>query len=253
MDDETYIARDPADVPGKKLLLQRIKELFQSLDSIPVHQFALLASEELRKLGAKIDYNKQNLEIHDIKIPFFFEVNPLNFRPFRQKTRNYIKITVNIDEGQVIIPQTQLNHLEIPESLVHAKDGFCIIPFEEVDLDEDISLRDADEIINDYHQNDIDNSNDNTQHTAVENPVFTMPISDKPVNLFSHRLILKLGDDSKVVTKRPFNKHNYEITVRRGSELKNLNEQIIDPKTLYGIYFVDKELESQFLTISTHF
>ncbi|KAK4876601.1 hypothetical protein RN001_009107 [Aquatica leii] len=85
-------------------------------------------SEDIKNLGAKIDYDQQNLEINDIKIPFFFELNPLNLKKFNQTTRNYINIPVDINEGQ---PQIKFNNVRIPESIAYAKNGLCTIPIPE--------------------------------------------------------------------------------------------------------------------------
>lgn len=98
-----------------------------------------------------------------------------------------------------------------------------------------------------------DNESGNTQHTSSENPVFTMPISDKTVNHFSYRIILQLGDQYDVTYKRPFSKHNYVITIRQGNELENITrmfKETINPNNLYGIYFKDKGLESIFLQVT---
>lgn len=61
---------------------------------------ALLGSEDLRKLGAKINYNNQTLQIKNIKIPFFMELDPRNFQPFKQTFEKYLKLPVNINDDQ---------------------------------------------------------------------------------------------------------------------------------------------------------
>ncbi|GJQ88495.1 hypothetical protein Trydic_g4858 [Trypoxylus dichotomus] len=76
-------------------------------------------SEDFQNLGAKIDYENHTLELNKVKIPFYFELNPSTFKPFSQKASKYIKVSVNIEEGQV------------PESIAFAKDGYCQLPCEE--------------------------------------------------------------------------------------------------------------------------
>lgn len=100
---------------------------------------------------------------------------------------------------------------------------------------------------------ELDNTDNQTQHTSIENPIFTIPISEKPLNYFTNRIILKLGDQYEVNYKRPFSKHNYFVTIRRGNEIENIEKMLretINPSNLYGIYFIEKELESKFLNVT---
>ncbi|GJQ86388.1 hypothetical protein Trydic_g8478 [Trypoxylus dichotomus] len=48
-----------------------------------------------------------------------------------QKASSYIKVPVNIEEGPVLIHETRIDNVLIPESIAFAKDGYCEIPFEE--------------------------------------------------------------------------------------------------------------------------
>lgn len=92
---------------------------------------ALLSSDDFKRLKAKIDYNNQVLEISNVKIPFFLEINKNNFESFSQNVTNSIKIPVNISNGEVLIPELNFNDINIPESIAYAKNGICTIPFEE--------------------------------------------------------------------------------------------------------------------------
>lgn len=92
-----------------------------------------------------------------------------------------------------------------------------------------------------------------TIHTSVENPVFTMPISDKPINQFVNRIVFKLGNQYNVTYRRPFSKHHYNVTIRKGNEVENLvkiMQEHVDPKLPYGIYFTDEQLEAKFLKVT---
>ncbi|KAJ8932250.1 hypothetical protein NQ318_006482 [Aromia moschata] len=72
-------------------------------------------------------------------------------------------------------------------------------------------------------QSNVDDTSGNTAHTVVEQPVFTLPISDKALNTFVNRIIFKLGDKYDINYSRPFQKHNFAITVRRGSEDEDIS------------------------------
>jgi hypothetical protein len=78
---------------------------------------ALLSSHDFQKLNAKINYENQCLEINNVKIPFFIELNPLNFTPFSQRTNNHLKIPVNIENGPVVIPNLTNGKIIVPESI----------------------------------------------------------------------------------------------------------------------------------------
>ncbi|KAK9680888.1 Integrase zinc binding domain [Popillia japonica] len=58
------------------------------------------------------------------------ELNPANFQPFRQVVTNSIRVPVNIEQGQVLIHETKVGSIVIPESISHAKKGICVIPLE---------------------------------------------------------------------------------------------------------------------------
>lgn len=121
-----------------------------------------------------------------------------------------------------------------------------------VEDEPDLTAEDLDELLVDGIRQ---NEPENTQHTAHEDPVFTMPITDKPINQFNYRIILKLGDQFNVKLERPFSKYNYIVTIRRGNEIQNLSEalkDIINPTNMYCIYFQDELLESKFLTLTKH-
>ena len=98
---------------------------------------ALIGSEDLRKLGAKIDYTNNTLQIHNKKIPFLFEYNSKKIKPEKVSVHNVVKIPVSIDTGDVIFPEISLNKkIKIPESIVTAVNGYCTIPLsEEVNLE----------------------------------------------------------------------------------------------------------------------
>ncbi|KAK9693753.1 Integrase zinc binding domain [Popillia japonica] len=115
-----------------------------------------------------------------------------------------------------------------------------------------------------------DHSDGNTQHTAIENPAFTLPISDKPLNHFLHQVEIKLGDkyhtsharpfnkhhlhqvEIKLGDKyhtshaRPFNKHHHTITVRAGQEMENLLQALKEVINPTHIYFHNDNIERIF-------
>lgn len=92
---------------------------------------ALLGSEDLKRLGATIDYKTETLIIKDQKMPFFLEYNSLKIKPRATVAQNTIKIPVSLENGQVIFPETQLDpEIIIPESITTAVRGYCIFPIE---------------------------------------------------------------------------------------------------------------------------
>lgn len=90
---------------------------------------ALLGSEDLDRLGAKIDYESRTLQIGTKKIPFYYEFLSKKLKPQNLIAHNCIRIPVSIEQGDVIIPEFRLkDNTIIPESIATAKNGYCTIP-----------------------------------------------------------------------------------------------------------------------------
>lgn len=96
---------------------------------------ALLGSHDFQQLGAKIDYQNRTLEINNKRIPFFIELNPQNFEPFYQTVNNVVSIPVNIEQGEVVIPEMNIGDICIPESLAYANNGMCQLPSDKHDTE----------------------------------------------------------------------------------------------------------------------
>lgn len=69
---------------------------------------ALIGTHDLKRLKEKIDYSDNTLKIVNNKIPFFIELNPLNFTRLKQNISNIIKMLVNIENGPVQIPEIKI-------------------------------------------------------------------------------------------------------------------------------------------------
>lgn len=81
----------------------------------------------------------------------------------------------------------------------------------QIDTDENISPDDADEILNGQDsrsQSPTQSESNNTQHTAVENPTFTLPIAENPLNHYTYRLEIRVGDQYDVSYQKPFKRHH---------------------------------------------
>ena len=89
---------------------------------------ALIGSEDLNMLGAKIDYKNNILEIVGLKIPFAFEYTSSQIE-YKTICNKFINIPVTIENGEVLLPELQLTkEIIIPESIVTAKQGMCLVP-----------------------------------------------------------------------------------------------------------------------------
>ncbi|KAL3283680.1 hypothetical protein HHI36_023921 [Cryptolaemus montrouzieri] len=86
-----------------------------------------------------------------------------------------------------------------------------------MDETDELTHEEMDEIIEKYAK-DADQRSDNTRHTAIENPTFGILISEKCINTYINRIEIKSADEYKVTYKRPFKRHHYYVTVRRGQE-----------------------------------
>lgn len=215
----------------------------------------LLAIVEVTKHFRPYIYGKPfTIETDHKPLVWLFSLKDPNSRlvKWRLKLEEFDYI-VKYKKGKENSVADALSRIEINTKEVTTRkddiDLLSILP--EVDADEDLSPDDLDEILNSDPINKDDDSN-NTQHTAIENPTFSLPISEKPLNQFVNRIEVKLGDQYKISYLRPFNKHHYLATLRLGQETENITSmlrQIVDPKNLYGIYFHDKNIEPKFLNI----
>ena len=91
-----------------------------------------------------------------------------------------------------------------------------------------------------------DDEEDATIHTAEQNPVFSLPVSDKNIHAFKYSIIIKKGNDYQVKTTKDKLKIQYMIKINKNDAevqlLKFFNENV-KPNEQYGIYFETKELE----------
>ena len=92
----------------------------------------------------------------------------------------------------------------------------------------------------------FEDEDDATIHTAVENPVFSLPVSDKNIHAFNYSIIIKKGNDYQVKTTKDKLKIQYMIKIIKNDAeaqlLKFFNENV-KPNKQYGIYFETEELE----------
>lgn len=97
---------------------------------------ALLGSEDLLKLGAS-NYKTNSLEIEHRKILFYFEYVLQEVNKHAVIKNNTLSIFINIENGDVILPELKSPNLTIPESIVRAKNGNYVIPiYDEVKVSE---------------------------------------------------------------------------------------------------------------------
>lgn len=190
-------------------------------------------------------YGKQFIIETDHKpLVWLFSIRDANSRLVKWRLRlEEFDYKIQYKKGKENLVADALSRVEINNN----EDEDLLSMIANADEEVETQLSDLDEIL------DRIDETENTQHTSTENPVFTIPISEKPLNHFANRVILQLGDSAKTDMKKIFNKRNYVVTIRRGSEVENLVrllKEIIDPKELFGIYFKDKELESVFVKVT---
>lgn len=97
-----------------------------------------------------------------------------------------------------------------------------------------------------------DNESDATVHSTDGDTGKGLPITEQAVNIYKNRIILRLGEFSKRRITRPFDRHNYIITINPESIIENLTEtlkEIIRPDLCYGIYCYNEELKKPLMEI----
>lgn len=106
---------------------------------------ALIGSQDLTHLGVKLDFSNRTLTLNGVKIPFHFQfTNNSLKRPVCSNVNNVITIPVNIEEGEVILPEIKINNnISSPEAIVYVKEGLCQMPVDtaiEVNFQERIEV-----------------------------------------------------------------------------------------------------------------
>lgn len=276
-----YIFKKPFSITGLGNTLHKDDNLFipilQELgiqDDIHLHVVdwhkkfdALLGSEDLQKLDAKIDYKTNTLEIRNIKIPFLYEFISKKIKPYNSVSANFVKIPVSIENGDVILPETQLNcEIVLPESIVKAENGFCIVPLEkkttvEINFQKRIDVTPLNESeiisppkikskINFFNSLRTDHLNTEEKDEVIKLcKEFTDIFYNESSNLsFSNAVKHKIRtlDDEPVYTK-PF-RHPYMMRTEIQNQVqKLLNDNIIRPSiSPYSspVWIVPKKLDS---------
>ena len=112
------------------------------------------------------------------------------------------------------------------------------------------------EIFDDLQRTFTEPQNENqtiaTIHSNQEDNGKGIPISERSVNVFPNRIILKLGDSYKRRIVRPFNRNTHLVTIKIGSIEENLSEMIRDlfqPDKVYGVYIANDEIRLPFLNL----
>lgn len=209
----------------------------------------LLAIVETTKHFRPYIYGRQFLIETDHKpLVWLFSLKDTNQRLTKWRLRlEEFDFKIQYKKGKENLVADALSRIEI-NAINNEDDDDLLSILPQIDENEELlSPEEADEILNTV--NPLDNQTDNTNHTAIEDPVFGIPISEKPLNYYMNRIEIKLGDGYKVDYKRPFKKHHYIVHVRRGQEKENIKiflRETIDPKLTYAIFFHDSKLESLF-------
>ena len=93
----------------------------------------------------------------------------------------------------------------------------------------------------------------NTVHSAAENPIFGLPISERPLNMYKNQIFITCGDISDMQVRREKifeNTRNY-FTLSNKDPLPHifkLLKEYINPKQLYAIYFRHENIARVFIT-----
>nr|CAI5851446.1 unnamed protein product [Callosobruchus analis] len=211
---------EPSSVIRTAMLKQY--EEFQCHDDITFilfdfHSFfdGILGLKQLLKLGLNIDLQNKFLISKCLKIPIDFrepDIEPYQITIHAHEVAA-LSIPMSLDNGDVIIPESEINGLYLPETLTTARDGFATTevynysdstvtvefrqPLNSADEDINITLDellDIEEIFDPKTDRNPDKINilsdiqiapapvqetdEMTVHTAVENPVLEIPFTE---------------------------------------------------------------------------
>ncbi|CAH2015363.1 unnamed protein product [Acanthoscelides obtectus] len=87
----------------------------------------LLGTDDLQKLGAKIDYTNQTVQLKNRRIPLVIErTTPIKLT--RLEYVSHINIPVKIENGPVVVPEFEINGIIFPDCIATARDFHVTIP-----------------------------------------------------------------------------------------------------------------------------
>lgn len=98
-------------------------------------------------------------------------------------------------------------------------------------------------------------SDNETVHSAQEDPILDIPITENCINNYSNQIIftLKPNGHYHVITTKPFGiktRHTVILTINYVQEIIKFFKDYVDPKKLYAIYTKDAK-ENLYLEVST--
>lgn len=97
------------------------------------------------------------------------------------------------------------------------------------------------------------NEETETVHTAIENPILSIPITDRALNTYKNQLVITSGEIKKTIrnTTNIFNNERQLITLPNSDMAQaiiQLAKDYFKPKTTYAIYFRNPEIAKLFTT-----
>lgn len=140
---------------------------------------------------------------------------------------------VNLDDIDEIICK-EIEQLE-PLPILDESDVSEILSKKKINIISNIQIKPPDEI----QRNDEDLE---TVHTAVENPIFTIPISTRPLNAYKNQIIFTCGEtrEFKFRQEKIFDNVRFYVTLSQRyleDSIVRFVTEYISPKRTYAIFF----------------
>nr|CAI5861720.1 unnamed protein product [Callosobruchus analis] len=183
-----------------------------------------------------------------------------------------LSIPMSLDNGDVIIPESEINGLYLPETLTTARDGFATTESADEDINITLDeLLDIEEIFDPKTDRNPDKINilsdiqiapapvqetdEMTVHTAVENPVLEIPFTENVINRYLNQIVIlqKASYHYHIVRSKPL-EHNNRITLYLSNnveeEIVKFFKECVDPMKKYCIFIKESEIKDLSIEIS---
>jgi hypothetical protein len=220
------------------------------------HDFfdGIIGLRDLLKLKLSIDLTNNRLISDSLIIPLYFrqpdEKSFTNADALSRIEINAVEddnssIIVNIGDTMTEISQVTDEYLNNSDHVPQSAAPKSVEPTpstSKIKIISNVQIKPPDRVISDNE----------TIHSAVENPIVEIPVTDKPLNNYKNQIIINCPRDAinhNVKTQKIFDKTRLIFSIPLNNFETNMIKQYLNPKQSYTLFFKTPEIAPRFTKI----